>query len=91
MTTLGATAQPGRWNEALSALEQEQRRAVQYGVRQDELDREIASMRAGFWSPPPGEATQRTTALAGSIVGTLGDGEVVTSPSPRTWRPSTSW
>ncbi len=29
-----------------AAVEREQRRAVQYGVRQDELDREIAAMRA---------------------------------------------
>jgi hypothetical protein len=50
-------------------------------VRQDELDREIAGMRAGFVAAAAGEATQRTTALAGAIVGTLGDREVVTSPS----------
>jgi zinc protease len=81
LTTLGATAQPGRWKEALSALDQEQRRALQYGVRQDELDREIASMRASLVAAVSGEATQRTTALAAGIVGTLGDGETVTSPS----------
>jgi zinc protease len=81
LTTLGATAQPGRWKEALSALDQEQRRAMQYGVRQDELDREIASMRASLVAAVSGEATQRTTALAAGIVGTLGDGETVTSPS----------
>ncbi len=81
LTTLGATAQPGRWKEALSALDQEQRRVAQFGVRQDELDREIASMRASLVAAVSGEATQRTTALAGAIVGTLGDGETVTSPS----------
>lgn len=81
LTTLGATAQPGRWREALTALDQEQRRAVQFGVRQDELDREIANMRASLVAAVSGEATQRTTALAGGIVGSLGDGEVVTSPS----------
>jgi zinc protease len=81
ITTLAATVQPGHWNEALTALEQEQRRIVQYGVRQDELDREIAGMRAGFVAAAAGEATQRTTALAGAIVGTLDDREIVTSPS----------
>ena len=81
LTTLGATAQPGRWKEALSALEQEQRRAAQFGIRQDELDREIAGMRAGLVAAVSGEATQRTTTLAAGIVGTLGDGETVTSPS----------
>jgi zinc protease len=81
ITTLAATVQPGGWQKALTALDQEQRRIAQYGVRQDELDREIASMRSGFVAAAAGEATQRTTALAGSIVGTLADREVVTSPS----------
>ena len=81
ITTLAATAQPGRWNEAMSALVQEQLRARQYGVRQDELDREIAGVRAGLAAAAAGEATQRTTALASGIVNTLGDKEVVTSPS----------
>ncbi|MDB5455891.1 MAG: peptidase domain protein [Caulobacter sp.] len=81
ITTLVATAQPGRWREALTALEQEQRRLVQYGVRQDELDREIASIRSNFVAAAAGEATQRTTSLAGGLVNSLGDKEIVTSPS----------
>ncbi len=81
VTTFGATAQPGQWKQAISALDAEQRRAVQYGVRQDELDREIANMRAGLVAAVAGEATQRTPALANQLVGTLNDGEVVTSPS----------
>jgi len=81
ISTFAATAQPTRWREALTALDAEQRRAVQYGVRQDELDREIASMRAGLVAAAAGEATQRTPQLANQLVGTLGDGEVITSPS----------
>ena len=81
VTTFGATAQPGRWREALESLDAEQRRAAQYGVRQDELDREIATMRAGLAAAAAGEATQRTPLLANQLVGTLGDGEVVTSPT----------
>lgn len=81
VTTFGATAQPGRWLEAMTALDAEQRRAVQYGVRQDELDREIASMRSALVAAAAGEATQRTPGLANQLVDTLGDGEVITSPS----------
>lgn len=81
ISTFAATAQPTRWREALAALDAEQRRAVQYGVRQDELDREIASMRAGLVAAAAGEATQRTPQLANQLVGTLGDAEVITSPS----------
>ena len=81
VTTLGATAQPNRWREAMSALEAEQRRAVQYGVRQDELDREIATLRASLVAAAAGEATQRTPVLANQLLNTLGDAEVITSPS----------
>lgn len=81
VTTFGATAQPNNWREALAALEAEQRRAVQYGVRQDELDREIATFRASLVAAVSGEATQRTPVLANQLVNTLDDGEVVTSPS----------
>lgn len=81
VTTLGATAQPNRWREAMSALDAEQRRAVQYGVRQDELDREIATLRASLVAAAAGEATQRTPALANQLLNTLGDAEVITSPS----------
>jgi len=81
VTTLGATAQPGQWREAMQALDAEQRRAMQYGVRQDELDREIATLRARLAAAAAGEATQRTPNLANQMVDTLGDAEVVTSPS----------
>ena len=81
VTTLGATAQPTRWREAMTSLDAEQRRAVQYGVRQDELDREIATFRASLVAAAAGEATQRTPQLANQLIGTLGDGEVITSPS----------
>ncbi len=78
---LFAQVKPGGWKAALQVLDQEQRRLMQFGVRQDELDRELAAMRASYVAAAAGEATQRTPALAGQIVGTLGDREVVTSPS----------
>lgn len=78
---LFAQVKPGGWKTALQVLDQEQRRLMQYGVRQDELDREIAAMRASYAAAAAGEATQRTPALAGQIVGTLGDREVPTSPT----------
>lgn len=81
VTTLGATAQPGQWQDAMRALDAEQRRAIQYGVRQDELDREIATLRASLAAAAAGEATQRTPVLANQLVDTLGDAEVITSPS----------
>ncbi|NBB14971.1 insulinase family protein [Caulobacter sp. SLTY] len=79
-TSIAVTARPGEWRVALQAAEQEQRRAVQYGVLQSELDREIEEYRAFFKSRVAGAATQRTPALAGVILGSLDYSEVVTSP-----------
>jgi zinc protease len=80
-TLLIVNAEPGRWREALAAAEQEQRRAVQYGVRQDELDREIAEYRASLRADAAGAATRTPAQLAGEIVASLGDREVVTDPA----------
>ncbi|MCR5879343.1 pitrilysin family protein [Phenylobacterium sp. J367] len=81
ITGVGVSAQPGRWKAALEAVEREQRRAVQYGVRQDELDREIEEMRAAFKAAVAGAATRRPAELAGEIVSSLGEDLVVTSPA----------
>jgi zinc protease len=79
-TTLAVTAQPGRWKEALAAAEQEQRRLVQFGIRQDELDREIDQLRADLKQRAASAGTRRTPQLADEIVGTIGDPTVETNP-----------
>ncbi len=81
VTMLNLAAQPDGWREALAALDQEQRRAVQYGVREDELDREIAEVRANAQAAVAGAATRRPAALADEIIGSLDDADVVTSPA----------
>jgi zinc protease len=81
VTMLNLAAQPDGWREALAAVDQEERRVVQYGVRQDELDREIAEDRAGAQAALSGAATRRPAQIADEIVGSLGDQDVVTSPA----------
>ena len=81
LTMFNVPAEADRWREALAAVDQEQRRAAQYGVRQDELDREIEEMRASVRADAAGAATRRPSELAGELVGTLGDDEVFTSPA----------
>jgi zinc protease len=80
ITTIAMAGQTDRWREGLAAIDQEERRAVQYGVRQDELDREIAEVRASAQAAVAGAATRRPAQIADEIVNTLGDQEVVTSP-----------
>ncbi|HZZ66556.1 MAG TPA: insulinase family protein [Phenylobacterium sp.] len=81
VTMLSLVAQPDGWRDALAAVDQEERRAVRYGVRQDELDREIAEERAAFQAAVSGAATRRPAQIADEIVGTLSDQDVVTSPA----------
>lgn len=81
LTMVIVNAEPGRWREALAAAEQEQRRVVRYGVRQDELDREITEYRANLKAAAAGAATRTPAQLAGEIVASLGEREVVTNPA----------
>jgi zinc protease len=80
MTTLIATSRPDSWNVALSSLDQEQRRLVKYGVRPDELAREITELRTRLTADAASAATRKTPDLADEIVGTLDESDVVTSP-----------
>jgi zinc protease len=81
ITLVSVNVKPGRWREALAAVEQEQRRMVRHGVRQEELDREIAEVRASLQAAVAGAATRRPGALAGDILSSLQDDYVVTAPA----------
>ena len=80
-TVLTLSAKPGDWRPALIAADQEQRRLVHYGVRQDELDREIKEMRVQYQAAAAAAATRKTPQIADDIAGTLDDRVVYTSPA----------
>lgn len=80
-TSLSVTAQPDGWRRALEAAEQAQRQAVQYGVRQDEVDREITELRAAYTQAAAAAATRRSTAIASQLVESVDEGDVYTSPA----------
>jgi zinc protease len=77
-TIVSVSAQPDKWAPALTAANEEVRRLVQYGVRQDELDREIAEMRVSLQTAVAQEATRKTPQIANEIVDTLEDDDVYT-------------
>ncbi|MGA0606700.1 M16 family metallopeptidase [Phenylobacterium sp. VNQ135] len=81
VAVVSVAAEPGRWAEAMAAAEQEQRRALTYGIRQDELDREITEMRALLRTAVAGANTRRQAELANEIVASLDDDQVVTAPA----------
>jgi zinc protease len=76
-----ASLDPQHFAEAITALESEAKRAAQYGVTPAELEREITDMRASLRAQAEGESTRKTADLATEITDTLGEDEVVTSPS----------
>lgn len=79
----GVTAvyQDGNWAGALAAIEQEQRRIVEFGVTQEELDREITEIRTALEERVAGAATRRTPGLANSLASSVNNDEVFTSPA----------
>lgn len=81
VTQLIAVAQAGRWKEALAAIEQEQRKALQYGFTQAELDREVTGYRAVFTAAASGAATRTSAALAQAMVNAVSEDDVFTTPA----------
>jgi zinc protease len=81
ITLVNVVAEPDRWRQALAAADVEQRRIALFGVRQDELDREIVEMRAQLKAAAEGAATRRPQDIADDIVASLPDGQVVTNPA----------
>jgi len=73
--------QPDHWKEGMATAETEVRRIVQFGVRPDELAREVTETDEALKLSAAGAATRRTPAMADEIVGTLDENDVETSPA----------
>ncbi|MGZ9113647.1 MAG: M16 family metallopeptidase [Brevundimonas sp.] len=71
----------GEWKRALETVEQEQRRLLQYGVGQAELDREITETRTALAAAAASAATRQTPALAGALLGAANENDVFSSPA----------
>jgi len=70
----------GEWRRALESIEQEQRRLVQFGVSEAELQREITAVRTGLENAVAGAATRRTPQLANALTGMIAAKRVFTHP-----------
>ncbi|MGZ3314886.1 MAG: M16 family metallopeptidase [Caulobacteraceae bacterium] len=81
VAALSINANGTDWKKALDAAIKEEKRVVQYGVLQGELDREIEDLRASLKERAAGQATRRTPNLATGIVGSLDDKLIVTNPT----------
>jgi len=81
ITVLSLTAEADAWQGALSTAEQEQHRLVKFGVRPDELAREIAEDEASLKAAAAEASTRVTPRLADEIATTTGQKDVQTSPA----------
>ena len=70
----------GEWKRALETIEQEQRRLVQYGVSDAELQREITAIRTALENAVAGAATRRTPQLANALAGSVNSKTVFNTP-----------
>ncbi len=71
---------PGKWKRAVETIDQEQRRLVQFGVSDEELQREISTWRTALENAVAGAATRQTSGLANSLLGDVNENDVFTSP-----------
>ena len=76
-----AVSQPDRWNAALAAIEQEQRKVVEHGFTQAELDREISELRARLTANVAGAETRPSPQLAMGLVNAVNEDRVFTAPA----------
>ena len=78
--SVSANFNPGAWKPALEAIEQEQRRLVQYGISDAELQREIAENRTALENGVARAATRPTPLLAAILVNSVNGDTVFSSP-----------
>jgi zinc protease len=81
LVTVRAVFQPGEWRRALGVIETEQRRLVEHGVSQAELDREIVLIRTALNAQVAGAATRQSAGLAEGLVAALDGDTVFTAPA----------
>lgn len=80
-TQIFAITAPGGWQAGLTAIEQEQRRLVQYGPTKPELDQVIAAVRGALTNAVGGATTRTNVALAEGKIASLADDTIVTTPA----------
>jgi zinc protease len=79
--SVSANFNPGGLTRALQTIEQEQRRLVQFGITEAELQREITDNRTRLQNAVTAAATRSTPALANGLLGAVNEGDVFASPA----------
>lgn len=80
-SSLLAASTPDRWREAVGVLEQELRRAVEFGFTQAELNEQLANVRTSLVNSAEGAATRSNTGLADALWSSWRGDSVFTTPA----------
>lgn len=78
---INASFNPGGWKRALETIEQEQRKLVQYGATDAELQREITDTRTALENAANAAATRTTPGLVNRLLTAANDRSVFTTPA----------
>ncbi len=78
---INASFNPGGWKRALETIEQEQRKLVQYGVTDAELQREITDTRTALENAANAAATRTTPGLVNGLLNAANNESVFTTPA----------
>lgn len=81
--SLSASAREGEWARALTAVENEYRRAIEHGFTDAEIAEQLANARTAIRNEVAGVATRRSGALAARLLGAADGRSVVTAPATR--------
>jgi zinc protease len=80
MTTVALAAKDGAWKEALTAVEQEVRRAVEHGFTAAELKTQLADTGGALRAAAEQQGTRTNQALANNILAVIDRDKFVTTP-----------
>ena len=80
ISTLTANFNPGGLQRALETAEQEQRRLIQFGVTEAELQREITDTRTSLENAVAAAATRSTPGLVNGLLTATNDDRVFSTP-----------
>ena len=79
-TTVAVTAKDGAWKDGVSTIEQELRRALQYGFTAAELKTEVADISGALHTAASQQDTRSNPSLANSILRVVGRDKFVSTP-----------
>jgi zinc protease len=81
LTSIAITTTPEQWQQALDAVSTEQRLLLRDGVQPGELSRAVATIKTQLQNSVETASTRKSMAIADSIVSTVNDDDLYTSPA----------